>query len=194
MLAEADYSMTDFAMRSSGMNPDDRLMVKFYYEPVQNMEKTTLEGRPIFEDKEYIEIRIPGVTENVVCRPVWKPNDLERFPRQWAAFKNKGEQTQAGTPLKMWPLLTQAQIKEFEALNIVTVEQLANVSDSSSHRIMGLQRFKQQASDFLEAARGMAPMVALRDEVVKKDAQIEVLNNNLKEISERLAALEKAKK
>ena len=87
-------------------DPDARLHVKFYIQPQKNEFKSTLEGRPIFEDVQMIEIRIPGDQLTVIHSAV-REDHKQRFPKHWAYF----EQTQGkdnleiGTPLTQWPML-----------------------------------------------------------------------------------------
>lgn len=49
---------------------DKGLYVEFTMETIENVARSEEEGRPIFEDKEYITIRIAGDTKTVRKRPV----------------------------------------------------------------------------------------------------------------------------
>lgn len=173
-LAEADYGVTAQAldaMNGQRANPDDRLRVQFGFFPELDQDATSKNGRPIYREKEYITIMIPG-ERDVVHRPAWE-KDFERFPRQYAAFKNKQNQEAAsGTPLKMVPWLTLSQVKELEYFNCVTVEQLAAMPDSTSMKFIEIQKLKQLAKDFVQAAKEAAPLTAMRAEMDKKDGEL----------------------
>jgi len=186
--AEASYEMTDAAL---GDKNDDKLLVKFGMFPKLNTEKSAQEGRPIYEEVLYVMIMIPGDKESIVHRPAWEP-DYTRFPRQYAAFKNKQSQEHAaGTPLKVVSFLTQGQVRELEHFNCYTVEQLANLADAHTGKFMGLQKMKQHAQDYLQAAKETAPLTAMRAELDQRDAQLAAASEALKEQGARIAALEK---
>ena len=49
---------------------DSKLYVKFYTRPVMHGFKSNEAGRPIYEDKEYIQIIVPGDSKTTVDCPV----------------------------------------------------------------------------------------------------------------------------
>lgn len=170
---------------------DKRLMVLFSFHPHPNAERTAKEARPIFDDREYVMIMVPGDKESIVHRPVME-RDKQRFPRQYQAFLNKqNQQSASGTPLKLVPFLTGGQIKELEFFNCYTVEQLGALPDAHMHRFQNGQQMKKLANDFLEAARGLAPITRLESELASRDNQIEVLNRNLQELSKQVESMRK---
>lgn len=184
-LPEASLEITAQAMTSSDAE-DKKLFVQFMMHPKFSVTKTAEQGRPIFEDTEYVMIMVPGDSTSIVHRPVWE-RDRERFPLQYAAFKNKQNQVDAsGTPLSAVTFLTAAQVRELEYFNCRTVEHLANMADSNATKFPGIQSLKRQAQDFLAAAAGQAPLTAMRSELEKRDEQIAAL-------MQRLSDLESAK-
>lgn len=189
-LGEADFSMTQRAME--GRSADDRLMIKFEFFPHPNEEKSTLAGHPVYDDREYITIIVPGDKTSVVHRPVWA-QDKQRFSRQYAAFKQGASQQSPGLPLKMWGGMTLGQAKEFEYFNVQTVEQLAQMADGHGINIHGFNGLKQRARDYLAAAAEAAPLLAMRGELEERDNKIESLMNALKEQGDRLEMLERKK-
>lgn len=183
--------MTQDAMqgRVDTSEHDKRLRVHFGYFPQINQIKSAAEGRPIYDEIVYITIMVPG-ERDVVHRAAWEP-DYNRFPLQYAAFKNKQNQDAgSGTPLGMVTWLSAAQIKELEYFNCYTVEQLANLADSAASKFMGIQALKVRANDFIKAAKESAPLLAIRAEIDKKDAELAAANNALAEQGKRIAALE----
>lgn len=153
---------------------DDNLFVRFFYHPHPDPERTAQEGRPIFYDREYIEIIVPGDKTTTVNRPV-RDMDKQRFASRYAAFKNKEEQTQVGTPLSAWPGITRSQVEELKFFKIFTVEQLSSIPDNISQKFMGINMLRKRALEFLEASQGMAVESRLRNELSKRDAQISAL-------------------
>jgi hypothetical protein len=168
MLAEADLGMTSMAMGDGGNAGDEQLLVRFYIHPLQNETRSKEEGRPIFEDREYIEIIQPGNKDSIIRRPA-SHLDYERFPQHYAKYKarTEGEETIEGTLLEHWPGVTRSQVEELRYLNIRTVEQLANVADSNTGGFMGMNLLKRRAQEYLDASSTQAhaeEMQALKDQ------------------------------
>lgn len=187
-LQEASYEMTHAAMAKT--TDDERLLVTFAMSPHIDQAESDKQGRPIYTEKEYVTIMVPGDKESIVNRPAWDKDRL-RFPKQYAAFKNKQDQAAvSGTPLKLMPWLTLGQIKELEYFNCHTVEQLANMPDSHTIKFMALNKFKQLAKDYLQAAKEAAPLTAMRAEIDKKDSQLAAAMQQVQALAKRLEVLE----
>lgn len=160
MPAEADMSTTAIAQdgQSNRQFGDEKLLVKFFSKPKQNQALSDEAGRPIFEDKTYISIMVPGSKTSIVQRPA-RDKDKQRFSAHYAAFRDHGtEEHITGTPLDAWPALSAAQVMELRHFNIKTVEQLAGLNDNHAQNFMGIRALQQRASIFLEAAQGGAPL------------------------------------
>lgn len=176
---EAEYGLTNMAMSAGqGMQPgDETLLVRFYHAPVQDNAKTLEEGRPIFDELEHIGIRVPGKKEERIR--VARQKDKERFPEHYRRFKAREDQNAVeGTVLSEWPGVTRSQVEELRYFNVFTVEQLANLSDSHTHNIMGIQSLKQKATAYLDASKDNATASALIAAKERND-----------ELEEKLAAL-----
>jgi hypothetical protein len=164
---------------------DARLRVTFGPFAHPNLDKSALEGRPIYDEVLYITIYVPG-ERDIVHRKAY-PNDHQRFPMQYQAYKNRENQDYAGgTPLKVVPWLTIGQVKELEYFNCYTVEQLANMNDSAIGKFHGVMKLKQQAKDYVQAAKEAAPLTAMRAEMDQKDGQINALTDQIKQLTARL--------
>ncbi|KPK73368.1 MAG: hypothetical protein AMJ84_02370 [Acidithiobacillales bacterium SM23_46] len=162
------------------------MLVKFFVDAVKDDVATAKEGRPIFKEVEMIDIRIPGSKDNIVVRPV-RPKDIDRFPRHYAAFKQRTQgESVVGTPLEQWPLLTKAQVEELKFFNIRTVEQLAGAPDSTGQKFMGFNGLKQKATDFIAAAQGSAPFIALREENESMKLTIQQMQDEMKDLRKQL--------
>lgn len=128
---------------------DNKLHVRFFQKPKYNPDKSAEANRPIYEDTVYVEIMMPGEKNSIIQRPAMSMRDDLRFPKHYDQFV-KGQQEQAvGTPLKVLPFLSEAQVEELAFFKVRTVEQLADLSDSVS--FMGAQEMKQRAKKFLSA-------------------------------------------
>jgi len=177
----ADFNVDDFD-DSKQKQGDDSLLVKFYLRSRPDSTASLREGRPMFRDVEYIDIKIPGTRSGGACRPV-RQSDLDRFPKHYAAFKNRVEEPESGTPLIEWPLITRSQAEELAFFNVKTVEQLVEMADVHVSKFMGLNAMRDKAKIFLQKAADEAPELALQEAVATKDEEIRLL-------TERLNALE----
>lgn len=173
---------------------DKTLYVQFNYEPHLSQEKTNKEGRPIYEEREYILIMVPGDKDSIIHRPLMEM-DKVRFAERYRTWKSKvGDQVTEGTPLKMVPWLNSAQVKELEYFNCYTLEQLAAMSDTHVQKFMGMFGLRQRARDFVAAAKEQAPLAAIRAEIEKKDNDLAAALRAIEEQNERIKLLESALK
>lgn len=185
--AEADYGLTSQAMgdRSQQSEGDRRLRVQFSMYPEIDQAASATEARPIYKDAVYIMIMVPG-ERDVVHRRAWE-KDFDRFPQQYAAFKNKQSQDAvSGTPLKLVTWLTLGQVKELEYFNCFTVEQLANMPDSTAQKFLQINKLKQLAKDYLQAAKEAAPLTAIRAELDSRDNEIATMKKQIADLLKRV--------
>lgn len=162
-------------------NEDDkRLLVRFTNEPVQDPDKSRVEGRPIFKDCPHITIMKPGSRDSII-RPV-RDTDKIRFSQQWQMFEKGQEMSLEGTPLEAWPGITRSLVEELKYMNVFTVEQLVAMPDVHAQNVMGYSLLKRRAQAFLDAAAGTAPVEAM-------SAEIEELKAANKELTNQVAAL-----
>lgn len=142
----ADYNHNDFSNTSEA---DKALMVRFFYKNVENKMESQAQGRPVFKEKTYIEIRIAGQRDAQACRPVTH-NDKQRFAAHFEAFEKRMEPPTEGMPLAEWPQISRSQAEELSFLHIKTVEQLATVKDGNMQNFMGGYALREKAQKWLE--------------------------------------------
>jgi hypothetical protein len=183
----AEFDVNDFASREAG---DKSVYVKFYIRPKENEVKSAEEGRPIYEDKEYVEIRTPGNQTNIVQRPV-TDMDKRRFAAAYREFKSGNEEQIIGTPLVEAPWITRSQVEELSYLRIRTVEQLANVGDDVCTRIPGLFKLKQRAGQMAERAEKQAPFIKMQEENDELRNRLEAMERTVQEQAALIADLRK---
>lgn len=176
---EADLSHFDPRNPYKG---DERLPVTFYMGAVLDDAATEREGRPIFRDCECIKIY--NSKDNIIDRPV-RDTDIKRWPGAYNAWKQTGESVPGatGTRLEHWPLMTRAQVEEYRFFKIFTVEQLAELPDTVTQKIMGAVKLKQLAKLAVEAARGDEPFRRLQGEIDKRDGQISELTAEVRRLT-----------
>lgn len=169
-------------------NNNPGIFATFYLEPVQQMFKTEQAGRPIFEDREFVKIVIAGDKNSEVHREA-TPNDMERFHEVYARFKAgmAGHDQVVGTPLSAWARLTPSMIREFQALNIFTVEHLSELSDTVKQNIgMGANELVAAAKAYLASATDGALAQALASENERLKADIDDLRAQIADIGARI--------
>ncbi len=165
------------------------IYAQFSLEPVHQPFKSTEAGRPIFEDKEFVRIVVAGDKNSEVYREA-TDYDKERFHEVYERFQKglKGREQITGTPLSQWPMLKPSQIKELEAIEIYTVEGLANLSDSMKQNIgMGAHELVAQAKAYLDAAKDGAAAAKLASENEGLREDIADLKRQLAELNERFS-------
>ncbi|OHV23847.1 hypothetical protein EOS93_28165 [Rhizobium sp. RMa-01] len=173
--------------------PDNTgIYASFSLEPVEQTFLTEKEGRPIFADKEFVRIFIAGDKHTEVYREV-TDNDKQRFADAYKRFKEGAEAREqlTGTPLAQWPYLKPSQIKEMEAVNIYTVEQLAALSDTAKQKIgMGANELTAAARAYLATAENSSAASAFAAENERLKDEVTRLQEQMKEMASRFEALE----
>jgi hypothetical protein len=147
--------------------------------PVKGRVQIEGAGRPIFVPVEMCEIRVDR--DNVVVQRVTDAH-RHRFPGQYAKHKAGEKHQEAGTLLRKWGLIDEADALSYEASGIYTVEQLAAQSDAACQQSRGMLRHRQVATDFLETAKGLAPVAAARAEAEKLRAELDALREQVAEM------------
>ena len=167
----ADFNHNDF---SNTAEADKALMVKFFYKNVQNKLESEKQGRPVFKEKTYIEIRIAGQRDAQACRPVTH-QDKQRFPAHFEAFEKRMEPPTEGMPLLEWSLVSRSQAEELAFLHIKTVEQLATVKDGNIQNFMGGYALREKAVKWLETSNAETvdrEKEEMREELATLKAQV----------------------
>lgn len=187
---ELDFEMNFEQQQQS--EADRKLFVIFFKGTVKNETKSIAEGRPIFDEIDLVKIMTPGSRDTFVGDAT--PDYQARFPQQWARYKANQSQEVGGTPLNMVPWLTIAQIEEFKAFNVRTVEGLAGMADAVAQKFMGFHEFRRKAQAFLDAAKESAPIHKMQAELQKRDDEIAQLKDTVAALVKQQEEQEKAKK
>lgn len=183
----ADFDVASFDNRHQTAE-DRKLLVKFYTKARPDKEGSLAEGRPIFKDVEYIDIKIPGDRTGGVARPA-SHADKQRFPEHYAAFKQRIELPLEGTPLIEWPLITRSLAEELAFHNVKTVEHLSTMSDVHSGKFMGLNALKAKALTWLEQAGEEAKAHKLQEELLERDKRIALQDGQIEQLQKQMLEL-----
>ena len=106
---------------------------------------------------------------------------------QW--LKTKQQPTE-GTPIDRVPFLKPSQIKELQAVNIMSLENLAGLSDVQAQRA-GFEgmKLRDTARAYLAAAKDTALVVKMQAELATRDLEIEALKKQMAEINTRFETM-----
>ena len=160
---------------------DKNLKVIFYNKAIRNNFESNKAGRPIFVERPFVKIIVPGDRLNQVDSPVY-PYHKMRFPELWAKFEAGMEQPETGTPLKEMPWISIAIAEELAAFQIRTVEQLAGLNDALTTKIMGVGMLKQKAQAFLDAAEADQQNSQLQAALKERDSKIDLMQKQMIEM------------
>lgn len=170
---------------------DSAIFPKFYTRQTQHKAKSLEAGRPIFVESEFIEIRIGGDNKNIIDRKVTE-KDKKRWPKHYEAYKAGKEGLVEGTPLKEWGSLPSTRALELNAVNVFTVEQLAEIPDSGlSYLGMDGRDLRTRAQAFikLQNEAGFSEKMALENQRLSDD--VEFLKQKITPLLDKLDRLTK---
>ena len=175
--------------RSAGITPFFKTMA------FKNERKSVEAGRPIFDDVEVVEVRFAGSKD---CG-VYRSNDFshwdvdeetgeqlhltyaERWPKQYQQFKAKQQQTKSGTPLDYVPFLSDGKRSELRALNIYTIEALAELDGQPLKNLgVGGRELKNRAMEYLASSSHDGTILRQQSRIEALETQIRLLMDDKK--------------
>lgn len=161
---------------------------RFYLHYKPNRAESEKEGRPIFEDVEFIEVinfageKTPRAIEE---------RDIRAYPDHYAAFKATLSAPVSGTHLAEWCLMTPGKLKELEHFGCRTVEQVAALSDEIQDKFPKLKEWVRRATNWLTASKvKQAEVVTLKEQLHKALLGKAKLEEQLLLCHKRLEAVE----
>ncbi len=176
--------------RTNGFGQDDgRIIPRFFIESVADELASQRDGRPIFYDQERVELMIPGVSQYNIKVDIVSEDHRRRWPEQYRAFRAGQELAADGTPLEQWPILKRSHVLELKAMNFTTVEQLAEMDDQATQRIMGGMRIRTLAKAYIDDAQAGALLAKATADNDRKDARIAELESKVGELGSLLSQI-----
>lgn len=179
------------------MANDDLIAPRFFTRPVENPIETRKQGRPIFEDREFVEVKFAGNRQTVLVAPAhekFKQRKLGNGDTEWITyaqeyqpiyerFKAGLSEQGSGTPLSELPFLTEAKRSELKALNIKSAEALAALDGGPLKMLgMGGRELKNQAQAYLDNATGSADVTRLAAENAAFKTRMEEMQREMEEL------------
>jgi len=145
--------------------------VTFYKHPVLLGKLSQEKGREIYEDRNYIEIQVPGQKNQIVKREVQDKDKVE-YPAEWNAYDD-GTDAVVGSPIDHLPGMTPSKEKELQALGIYTIEQLAALDEP------GIQKVGHGARDLIKRGEVFLGKNTEIDQIKRQNEELAEHNRDL---------------
>lgn len=161
---ESDASFASFL---PGAKQDDRTCYAVF-----KMDKKLIghrshaEGRPIYEDREFVSIMVKGQDKQIFWREVTN-EDRNRFPNAYEAFQRGAAAPVVGTPVEMLGL-GPSTIEALKQKGVRTIEDLSELGDASLQGIgLGAREMKDRAKAFLSKSSEATAKLEAENEALK---------------------------
>lgn len=168
-----------------------RPILRFFTEPVEQTGKTAEEGRPVYKDVDMVGITNPGSRDEVVLVAEKKAKTDDYVAWAYNKWKKTQEQVVDGTPVETVPFLGKAVVLELKAINIHTLEQLAEAPEPAIQRMMGLRELKKKAVAYIGAAKDSQIVTKMAHELAQRDNEIASLKASMEQMSKRFDEMQK---
>ena len=178
--------------------------VRFETRAVQDPAESLKAGRPMFKDVPMVIVMQHGSRDEYeknaeewldqkhreAAAGTFPPEWVDAFKHKFSEWKKGNEIPVTGTPLKLWPGATPAEVAGAAAINIHTVEDLAMVPDSGLH-MLGLNGrvLRDKAKTYLKASEDSGKVAA---EIASLKADKETQAETIKSLQEKIKELEAA--
>lgn len=170
----------------TGTLPDEAargLIVRFEMVAEEDETASSAQGRPVFVDREYIEVRSPNDPYSAVHRRV-EEKDKRTYPQAYKRWKEGADEAVTGTPLKEWAPIARSQVEQLGIRGVRTVEQFAEVSDDGCHQMgHGFLTLRNKALAWLRKAQDASATTQLAAELQQANLQIQALQRQVQEMA-----------
>lgn len=164
---------------------ENNVFVEFYVDAVHMAAKSEQEGRPIYEDRPFVRILIPGDTGNII-ETIAKDEHKQKYPQAWQRFQSAEKTGHSGTALEQWPQITRSQVKEAKYYEIHTVEQMSGLSDAHIAKLgMGFSDLRAKARAYLALAEDTAAATKQAAENERLQRELDDMKAQIKEMAKR---------
>lgn len=178
---------------------DGSTWVEFFLDTIPDEAASAAAGRQVWKEEERVRYYFPGNQQN---RPVFKvtQQEIDKWPKQYEAFKAGHEISLDGIPIEQWPVLRKSQVLELKAIGFQTVEQIAAMNDNVIQKVgMGARELKNLAVAYLDDAAAGAQLAKttaenakLLSRVAEQDKKLEEMGALLNQVHSQLITLQSA--
>lgn len=183
-----DASGSRIADNGAIMLDGSKAAVWFKREAKHMVAASELEGREVWEERDYVYVQQPGDLSPV--RREVQPGDNRRWPNQWQAYQEGRKDVPAGTPISILFPASPSMAKNLESLGIFTIEQLAEVPDSSLVRIPFGGELKEKAKKYIAALNGAEGFNKMQAQLDRERERATSLEMQIAEMQRTMATLQ----
>lgn len=162
------------------------LSVEFFLESVEQLAESKQCGFPVFKEVPHVRIAVPGDPYNVVCH-IATQGHKDMYPMAWQTFNNQNQPVIDGMPIKEWPVINRSQVQMAHFYNVMSVEQLAELSD------VNMSRMGAEWRELRDKARAYLKYAEDNKELARTTAENEALKQKLADLEEQTAAKPKSR-
>jgi hypothetical protein len=179
-----------FILPTTAQQPG-KLPIRFYMTIKANEAKSKEAGRPICEEIEMYEIRIPGVAKDVHVGKVTQKT-IDEYPAEYKHWKATQTQLVAGTPLKECPRIMNTRAMELNMMGVLSCEQLVSLTDAQIQNCgMDTRKLIAEVKAWMDAAKDSALVMKQAAELQLRDDRIADLQRQIAELAERFGSMDK---
>jgi hypothetical protein len=166
-------------------------IINFFYHPVKLGYESKKLGRDVIEEKVFVRVDVPGgksvFTRRVKLDAEGVYADKPEWQEKYVRFVETNENPIEGTDVRNWPEIDSDWAYRLKGSKVHTVEQLAELSDSSLQSIgMGVRELQNKAKAWLEIQKERASAVQWAKEKAELEARIKALESgNTSETEEK---------
>ncbi|MGC3959569.1 MAG: hypothetical protein QM813_16965 [Verrucomicrobiota bacterium] len=118
-------------------------------------------GKEIKERRPFIKIVVKGNDKSIVHRPI-QEGDKKRFPFSWQQFERGEDQSKKGTALSELFDSDSELVPHYHAMNVFTLEDLAQVSDGNLQLLgAGARENRLRAKEYLAKIKDAGQVASL---------------------------------
>lgn len=170
--------------------------VEFKQVAVENPKKSVELGYRFTEDVDFVHVMQPGSGNLSIHEAIavdwlaqikrkFLENSADAMPQEWVdgfhkkyeLWKQGKEAPLMGTSVKEWPLLSPAEVENYQSLGIMTIEDIAAMTEEALGRVgMGAREKRDKARDWLKGKEisdaAMKENAELKAQLAEMQAQI----------------------
>lgn len=132
------------------------------------------------EKSEWVDVPMIKITIDAKTTLVREVTDEDKRQRrqQWENFSNKAEYQTDGTPLEEWAGVTPAIIETLRGLGILSVEQLAELPESTARQFMGGLTYREKAKAYI-ASKSVGGIEAIAEQSKRMQEENDALKQQI---------------
>lgn len=172
----------------------DSVRARFFTKPIPMTFLSEQAGKPIYEDRDFVEMYVPGNRGAIHSEQVTTEHQ-RRWPREWDAYKQGKEAPVTGTRIEELPGIGNSLVLMLKSQHIHTIEDLANVADGDLSNVgsgMGGLMYRDKARIWLKNATEGQPLSEAIARAVRAEAEVERLGATVADLASKFDAMERA--